>query len=229
MTTCYMCDRDATGVEHVPPRCLFPEQKDLPAGVDLRKQLITVPACDEHNSSKSKDDEYLLYLLAMNLPANEVAKDHFLSKILRAIRRDPRVINKFKGTKIPIVAVDEARGETLNTIAFRIDDDSLNSSLDHISRALYFHYFGEKWMGSVKTQPDFLLAALGSSEDLRLNEMGALMAQAADQIFSNCEAHGANQNVFMYQVHEGGDGVHKLMRLHFYSGCQVSVFFGADG
>ena len=59
--TCYMCTSAATSVEHVPPRCLFPEQKDLPIGVDLRKQLITVPSCDIHNSRKSKDDEYLFY------------------------------------------------------------------------------------------------------------------------------------------------------------------------
>jgi len=37
-STCYMCDAPETSVEHVPPRGLFPEQKDLPPGVDLRKQ-----------------------------------------------------------------------------------------------------------------------------------------------------------------------------------------------
>lgn len=66
VTHCYMCEATATSVEHVPPRCLFPEQKDLPSGVNLRKQLITVPSCEAHNTSKSKDDEYLLYALLMN-------------------------------------------------------------------------------------------------------------------------------------------------------------------
>lgn len=50
--TCYMCEKPATSVEHIPPKCLFPEQKDLPGGADLRKQLLTVPACDEHNLKK---------------------------------------------------------------------------------------------------------------------------------------------------------------------------------
>lgn len=35
--TCYMCDAPATSEEHVPPKCLFPERKDLPQGMDLRR------------------------------------------------------------------------------------------------------------------------------------------------------------------------------------------------
>lgn len=53
--TCYMCDLSATSVEHVPPKCMFPEFKD--AKVDLRRKLITVPSCDDHNAKKSRDDE----------------------------------------------------------------------------------------------------------------------------------------------------------------------------
>ena len=45
---CCICEATATSVEHVPPRCLFSEQKDLPGGVDLRKQFITVPSCDPY-------------------------------------------------------------------------------------------------------------------------------------------------------------------------------------
>ena len=63
MATCYMCDEESTSSEHVPPKCLFPEQKDLPEGVDLRKSLITVPSCDLHNSKKSNDDEYYSIVL----------------------------------------------------------------------------------------------------------------------------------------------------------------------
>ncbi|MFZ6769305.1 hypothetical protein ACO0LM_19830 [Undibacterium sp. Di26W] len=60
MVSCYMCDEVAVSVEHVPPRCLFPKQKDLPIGVDLRRELLTVPACAQHNMEKASDDEYFL-------------------------------------------------------------------------------------------------------------------------------------------------------------------------
>lgn len=37
---CYMCDKPGASREHVPPRCIFPEQKDT-NGKDYRKGLIT--------------------------------------------------------------------------------------------------------------------------------------------------------------------------------------------
>ena len=227
--SCYMCEREANGVEHVPPRCLFPEQKDLPAGVDLRKQLITVPACDEHNTAKSQDDEYLLQVLAINLPANEIAKNQFLTKIMRSINRNPRLMQQIMKNPQAIVAVDESAGETHHTVALRIDDARIDSALEHIGRALYFHHFGEKWLESVRTQPDFLLVSLDPSNARELNEPVERMTAAADEIFQDSPCFGENPDVFKYQVIDGNERVKKLMRLHFYIGCRVSVLFLANG
>ena len=68
-TTCYMCEQANTTPEHVPPKCIFPEVKDL--GIDYRKSLITVPSCDAHNLRKSKDDEYLMFVLTCSITNNE--------------------------------------------------------------------------------------------------------------------------------------------------------------
>src|SRR4051794_39607737 len=56
---CYFCGQVADGgVEHVPPRNLFPEKKDLPAeSPDYRKELITVPSCRKHNEKMSDVDQ----------------------------------------------------------------------------------------------------------------------------------------------------------------------------
>jgi hypothetical protein len=75
MGECYMCSRPGTTVEHAPPKCFFPESKDLP-GTDLRKNLITVPACDLHNTAKVKDDEYLLALITAHHGNNATAYSH---------------------------------------------------------------------------------------------------------------------------------------------------------
>jgi hypothetical protein len=229
LVTCYMCDRPAKGVEHVPPRCLFPEQKDLPEGVDLRKQLITVPACDEHNTSKSQDDEYLLYLLVINLPANETAKNQFFTKIMRSIERNPGLVKKFMASPYPVIAVDKETGQAHHTVAVNIDDARLDSALDHIARALYYHHFKTQWLGDVRTQSDFLLASLDPEKGQERNKLGEYMVAAADQLFADSAFHGENPDVFKYQVLEGNENVHQLMRLHFYNGCRVSVFFGANG
>lgn len=48
---CYRCNNIATSVEHVPAKCFFPKEH--------RKNLITVPSCEQHNNETSKDDEYV--------------------------------------------------------------------------------------------------------------------------------------------------------------------------
>ena len=223
--SCYMCDKEATSVEHVPPRCLFPEKKDLPEGVDLRKQLITVPSCDEHNTAKSKDDEYLLYLMVINIPSGEIARNHFLTKIMRSIERNPSLINLLMKTQQPVTVVDTKTGEAHETVAVSIDDDRLDSALEHISRAIYFHHFENKWEGEVRTQPDFLLASLDPAKGEELNKPVSELANLADTIFSGKPFYGENQAVFKYQVIDGGDSAHKLMRFHFYEECKVTSVF----
>lgn len=80
-----MCDKEATTVEHVPPKCLFPEFKD--AGEDLRVNLITVPSCDDHNGKKSRDDEFLMVSLAGLIGNNSIGFQHYHGKIQRALKR----------------------------------------------------------------------------------------------------------------------------------------------
>jgi hypothetical protein len=44
---CYWCGKKATLMEHVPPKCLFPEEKDVMdiLNKSFRNNLITVPSC----------------------------------------------------------------------------------------------------------------------------------------------------------------------------------------
>ena len=224
MATCYMCDNEATTVEHVPPQCLFPEQKDLPAGTDLRKNLLTVPSCEDHNLSKSGNDEYLLYLLVMNLPSNDIAKNQFLTKIDRAIKRNPSLINRYINDPQAVVAQDSKTGESFETAAIKIEFDRFKTSVDSISRSLYFLHFKEKWTGSIQIQPDFMLVSL-DPKDAEKNQLITNMAKATDVLFKDAEFHGANPEVFKYQVVEGNNQVAKVMRLHFYEGGKVTIFF----
>src|SRR5688500_12577288 len=87
MATCYMCDKPASTTEHAPPKCFFPEVKDV--GVDLRRDLITVPSCTDHNSSRSKDDEYAMIFVVSHFETNPLARTQFGTKCIRAMRRSP--------------------------------------------------------------------------------------------------------------------------------------------
>src|SRR6266849_2119003 len=86
--TCYMCDKPATSMEHVPPRCFFPPQDDLPKGkgMDFRKNLITVRSCDDHNMSKSDDDEYLKAIIALHWRNNPEVYQYSVPPVRRAFQ-----------------------------------------------------------------------------------------------------------------------------------------------
>lgn len=146
--TCYMCDSLATSREHVPPRCIFPEQKDIQA--DLRRGLITVPSCDEHNMAKSQDDEFLLISLAGMIGNNSIGYQHKFTKVNRAIRR-----NATKFTKaMDIKCIDwlEVAPNKFVDVTWGIPDyGRLSNCFDHIVRGLHFHLFGRRFVGQTKT------------------------------------------------------------------------------
>ena len=81
-----MCTAEATTKEHVPPLCLFPEQKDM-QGRDFRINLTKVPSCEEHNNNFSKDDEFLMVSIAGIIGNNSIGYQHKFGKVNRAIKR----------------------------------------------------------------------------------------------------------------------------------------------
>ena len=96
--SCYMCDNPPTTMEHVPPKCFFPESKDVFDGKDYRKNLISVPSCEDHNLKKSHDDEYIFYVVLSNYSGNLVAFNQFVSKALRAYRKNPKLLGIYSST-----------------------------------------------------------------------------------------------------------------------------------
>ncbi len=118
MRICFMCDESAPTNDHIPPKCIFPEQKDV--GVDYRKNLITVPACDNHNLKTSLDDEYLMGILAFHWRNNQAAYRQSITKIKRAFQHNQRYydlyLNRFisPDTIIP----DPANPQTLNRYSY---------------------------------------------------------------------------------------------------------------
>ena len=76
----------------MPPKCLFPEKKDLKdISLDLRKALIKVPSCVDHNCKKSGDDEYLFNVLSMTIQTGKYGLLNFESKVMRSWTRKDRI------------------------------------------------------------------------------------------------------------------------------------------
>jgi hypothetical protein len=225
--TCYMCPLAETTVEHVPPRCLFPEQKDLPPGIDLRKRLITVPSCDVHNTAKSKDDEYLLYALLLNIPNNKTAENHVFTKVQRAVERNPFLLAQFAEKQLPVFVVDRATGQGQQTVAMQVDLQRLKGSLEMIGRALYFHHFRQLWPGQVSVYPHFVLA-LTEPDARELNRPREQIAAAVEELVKNAPLHGNNPEVFAYQIVSQPPTL-TVLCLRFYEGSRVTLLFRDSG
>ena len=222
---CYCCESEATTEEHVPPRCLFPEEKDLQFGVNLRNTLIKVPSCAEHNLKKSGDDEHLMYVLTMNMSANLVGESHLTSKVYRAIRRRPALANRILAKSSPIVVHDPRTGEKRDTLAVEGDSKRIDGSLRQIALGLYRHHFGRNWTGSLRAIPEFFRHLRDGQADA-WNAALAEASQYADALFANEVSYGANDAVFSYQVVAPNPQESVVMRLRFYGDCKVIVFFG---
>lgn len=209
MFNCYMCDQTAVGDEHIPPRCLFPEAKDLPIGVNLRKDLITVSSCAVHNAEKSRDDQYFLNVISSCEIINEVGREHYRRKIRRQNARNQSILARFAGRAI----------EVHNRLAHEVEIERLDSFVQHLACALYFAHFGDGWNRKLGWVPEFLSRVTDpEAEDARL-----AVVEESNLEFRDVPYNGANPPVFTYQVL--GTKEQCKMRLHFYEGCKLLLIF----
>lgn len=218
-TTCYMCDELATTKEHVPPKCLFPEAKDIQNGVSYRNHLITVPSCEIHNTEKSKDDEYLLFLLAANVVSNKLAEKHFSSKLQRAINRSPHVFGDFTKKNMPIILRYEDGGE-INSAAIKIDRGRFDSTITHIANGLYYHKYKSTFSGSVLVFTESVFF-LNNDDGVDINNDIQELGIMVDAFMKDVPLEGQNPDVFKFQIAHNKAINQTLIRLFFYGNFKV--------
>lgn len=215
MRSCYMCEDPAESSEHVPPKCFFPERKDLGSYRDYRQNLITVPSCKRHNLSKSKDDEYLLFVVVGHWENNEVAQRLFSTKILRAIRGRPRKRQVYLRQWI------RARVGSMTTGAPVVDRGRFDESMACVARGLHFHHFdGEQWTADIWVETGALVLVGGIDFEQRSARLQALELLSAKYL-KNKPWLGDNPAVFCYQIYRDEDTTHLLVRMRFYQGFTV--------
>ncbi|UCZ75966.1 hypothetical protein LHK94_02820 [Dickeya zeae] len=180
---CYYCGEPATSVEHVPPKCFFPEGQ--------REELFTVPSCNIHNNSKSHDDEYVKVVLATS--ANVMFKSVLtpvIYKSFRALDRSPRFASAvFKNPEPAVIQLSDGR-QFLST-SHEIELKRFYSFFDSLGRGLYFHHEKRIWEGRIKIAPHFLLNNTPEEKDLQIhNELIAL--------YDRANSWGKNKSIFYY-------------------------------
>jgi hypothetical protein len=132
-TLCYACTKLATTKEHVPPLSFFPE--------DQRKNLITVPSCEDHNNSNSKDVEYARNIVTTMFGVNALGQKLFADKSFRSFDRSPALIYKTFSDICPVSAQEMTVG------AFTIDRERVITVMRACIRALHFRETRERVLG----------------------------------------------------------------------------------
>lgn len=222
--TCYMCSSPATSDEHVPPKCLFPERKDLAEGKDLRKNLFTVPACNEHNTEKSGNDTYLLYVLSATVTSSGTGNNHFLNKVLRSIKYNPSLMFRMIKDEIPIEIKNNDNGLIEKSSAFNLEKERLDTAFDSIGRGIYFHHFQKKWLNIIDSTAHFVRYL--TDDNVRfINPFLDQLEEKTYNLFKNLPAYGENTQVFTYQILEGESNIPLVMRLNFYEKSHATLLF----
>ncbi|KGW75129.1 hypothetical protein Y046_2868 [Burkholderia pseudomallei MSHR2990] len=206
-TTCYHCDAEATGREHVPPKCLFPKGSDW-------SRLMTVPSCVAHNNANSKADEYLKFVLgaiAPNIP-NAITSSAARSVVRLAQMRAGNLHRYgFRWDRKALVINDP----------FQLDFELLSACLQKVARALYFHHHqgGRKLLGDLQVWPLFIPVDPDVAPELASAVCKVRASTGLD--FEKLPKHGAHQDIFAYQINEVQEFV--VVNMEFYGAHWVSV------
>lgn len=171
--TCYRCQRPATSDEHVPPKCLFPERRDT--GGDYRRNLITVPSCDEHNMGKSQDDEFLMAALTGIVGNAGVAYTQLRTKLARALgRTHGALLDAVMSDREDLIAV-APNGTAMHVLRGHPDMRRLIGCLENVARGIYYHEHGTRFVGRCCVLPMFV--EFGQDREGRAIEMRKQIAR----------------------------------------------------
>lgn len=216
--TCYMCDRIATTREHVPPLCLFPEAKDV-KGLNFRQNLITVPSCDEHNSKKSNEDEFLMVSIAGIVGNNMLGYIHTQSKVNRALRRKSSdFLEKAVMRNSKSLDLNLKNGKKLPVLLGSPNFLRLAKCFEYIAYGLYFHEFKQKYKGKVNVLPGFI-----KYEDPNSNSIVELIRTKIELDEVTSGKKGDNPSVFYYQFCNPDKFGLIAIQLVFYGTTEVFI------
>lgn len=214
--TCYACQLTPTTREHVPPLCLFPKHSETP-GKDLRKNLITVPSCDLHNSKFSQHDEYLWALLLSCVRGRIENKSSSYPRLERALKRAESNLSDLIDNKSQSVKAIDHRGRTKKLLAVSPDMIMLDESFDKICRGLEYHKTGESYLGRVVLDYNFTYDPNVENNNTWRN----IKFDHARFLTSDHPKSGSNPSIFYYQRRSIEDSEYTVYLLTFFEGIQV--------
>ncbi|WLH33488.1 hypothetical protein PSH79_16275 [Pseudomonas sp. FP2196] len=214
---CYYCLEPKKGVEHVPPKCFFPQEGKK----NYRNNLITVPSCDVHNSNKSTDDQYmfLLFNVISNFNDDPTARKWLVDKGVATILRRSHILTTLTDD-LRIMDGKLVYRNASKEVVLKPDYSRIGGFFSAMARAIFFKENSESWGGGVFVIPLFLVRVM-------LNNTVSFNKLLLDISRYN-SSKGQNKDVFSYTFSsgEGFDG--KLLHMFFYGEFEAVCFFLPD-
>ena len=202
------------------PRTCFPEAKDVD-GADYRVNLITVPSCDDHNTEKSHDDEFLMVSLAGIIGNNSIGYVHKLGKVDRAIRNSAhRLLDQVLIERKAVHQIEIADSQFHQVIWGTPDVQRLKRCFTHIGFGLHKHHFRTPFTGRIEV----LLGYLFHSDDNAKTFVEFIRDRSAIDLEGKPRL-SSNQDIFYFQVTDPDQFNIFLMKLVFYGGLEVYLAF----
>jgi len=214
--TCYYCNSEATTVEHIPPKNLFPAIHEL--GIDFRKNLITVPSCEEHNNKKSNSDERLRQILVGSGLTNKIGQALLPSKWKRSFERSPKLLRDeiFQGKRVKYMSEEDTEYQV--GILAKINFEEIDDLLIKICSGLYYNETGKKLTGS-----PFLITGFTIYLNKLQQKTNEIELSKVRKFFSSSKCIGENPEVFYYNRRFNSNIITFL--LVFYEYNEVLVRF----
>lgn len=117
---CAYCGSPKVSDDHVPPRSLFSADKT---------NLITVPACYEHNGKRSDLDEKFRNYVMSRVGGRTPVTQPIFDKMLRGVTRNKKL---------------HRWNPDLSRFEVKIKSDAFKPMIEWITRGLYWHTYNER-------------------------------------------------------------------------------------
>lgn len=134
MKTCYLCGApNPTTKDHVPPRGFFPEPR--PA------DLITLPCCQDCNSSFSLDDEAVRVWFSMGIGHSDAAEWIIQNKVFPGtLSRSSAFLSEILKSMEDAIITDED-GQPMEVVKYSMDRERAERFVIRVAKGLLRHYF----------------------------------------------------------------------------------------
>jgi hypothetical protein len=215
-----MCHNLATSKEHVPPKSFFLGDSQSVSGIDYRKNLITVPSCDQHNTDKSKDDVYLLFMVSINYESNPEAHQTFNIRLKEYIKANPHLLREFNKEGV----ITTINGHP--SYGYPVDQVRFNKEIDCIARAIHYHHFGIQWNAKLTVISPSLRIFPHNYPLSQVFEYNSLLFQIKNWALKEIKSlpkHGHNQEIFYYKVYEDQSINLRVLIMVFFTGFVTVV------